>query len=172
MNGRLLHGFRARLLAIVATAALAFVLVVAVSALLSARVAQQLAAIQQNHLPKLELAPKLGAEFERLGRSLQDAVAAQDSEALTATSAQKEALLQSLAAARGSLDPVRAAAARDAIDSYYAAALDLSRRMIAGEAGEALVDAAASMQSKQKDAAGAIEASHRTRSTRAQLRVR
>jgi signal transduction histidine kinase len=53
-----------------------------------------------------------------------------------------------LDAARSATDPAAAAALRDALDDYTAAADDVSRRLIAHETGEAIVAAAASMQKK------------------------
>ena len=67
--------FRAKLNAIVGTAAFALIALIVAGAITSSRT-ESLADIQQRHLPKLELGPKLEGEFDRLQRALQDAVAA------------------------------------------------------------------------------------------------
>ena len=76
--------FRAKLIAIVGTAAAALVILIAASAVISSRTEQELAKIQERHLPKLQLGPQLQADFDRLKRGLQDAVAARDRGALCA----------------------------------------------------------------------------------------
>ena len=48
----------------------------------------------------------------------------------------------------GAVDPVQASRLDRAVDQYYGAAVDVSRRLLAGETGEALVAAMADMQAK------------------------
>ena len=74
--------FRAKLLLIVGATALAFVLLIVVSALIGVREERRLADLEGRLLPKLELGPQIEGDFDHLRRSLQDAVAAQDIEAL------------------------------------------------------------------------------------------
>src|SRR5258708_4903357 len=145
--------FRNRLIAIVATASLAFIALLVSSTSISNRTQSQLNEIESRYLPRLELGPRLETQFEHLLRGLQDAVAARDADALEATRATKETLLGQLAAARGIADPVQAATLRTAIDDYYAAAYDVSKRILNGETGEALVRWMSAMQAKQAYAA-------------------
>jgi two-component system chemotaxis sensor kinase CheA len=134
---------------LVAAAAFALVALIVTGALVAARVDHQLALIQRRYVPKLELGPKLEAEFEHLGRSLQDAVAAQDQAALSESAQLKGTLSSQLTEAESTLDAVDVALARNAIDDYYVLALAVSRRLIAGETGEELVGSMSSMQTKQ-----------------------
>src|ERR1700733_6581276 len=148
--------FRAKLLTIVGATALAFLVFMTVSALVGRRVERQLLALQNQYVPRVELAPQLEAGFESLHRALQDAVAANDAEALEATRQLKNELLDRLAAGNAVIDPADGAAARSAVDDYYSAAYGVSRRMLAGETGEPVVDAIAAMQGKQTRALEAL----------------
>jgi signal transduction histidine kinase/CheY-like chemotaxis protein/HAMP domain-containing protein len=149
--------FRSKLIAIVATAALAFIVLLVSSATISNRTQDQLTDIEKRYLPRLELGPRLETQFEHLQRGLQDAVAARDAEALEATRATKDGLLAELAAARTVADPMQAALLRNAIEDYYAAAYDVSRRILGGETGESLVRWMGSMQTKQAHAARTLK---------------
>jgi signal transduction histidine kinase len=141
--------FRTTLMTIVAITALAFGLLIFASGVVARRVEVQLFSIQNQYLPKVVLRPELEGSFDRLRRGFQDAVAAHDAEMLEATKASRQRFLEQLTAARASVDPEDESALRDALGDYYASALDVSRRLIADETGEALVDAMASMQAKQ-----------------------
>ena len=149
--------FRSKLTAIVGTAALAFIVLLISSATISNRTQQQLNEIEKRYLPRLELGPRLETQFDHLQRGLQDAVAARDAETLESTRALKNALLDELAAARTIADPVQAAMLRNAIEDYYAAAYDVSRRILTGETGEALVRWMGAMQTKQAQAARVLK---------------
>ena len=146
--------FRARLLAIAGITTATFLVLIVASALISEQVGRQLGLIEDRYIPKLELGPKL--EIEPLRRSFQDAVAAQDADALSGARAIKDELLRTLRSAGSSLEPAQASAARSAVAAYYDAAEDVSRRLIAGETGEALVEAMAGMQAKQVGAEEAL----------------
>jgi CheY-like chemotaxis protein/signal transduction histidine kinase len=141
--------FRAKLIAIVATAAAALVILIAASVAISSRTEQELAKIQERHLPKLQLGPQLDADFERLKRAFQDAVAARDLEAINGTRAIEALFFQHLEASGSAVTPGQVATLRAAMDDYYAAAEDVSRRLVSGETGERLVDAMSAMQAKQ-----------------------
>ncbi len=144
--------FRVKLLAIVGTATLALVVLMVTGTVLSRHVSRQLDEIRRTYVPKIELEPKLAHEFESISRGLQDAVAAQDMEALSEVRRHKERLLAELASARV-IDPAKAQEARVALEDYHGLAEDVSRRIIAGEKGEQLVEAIAAMQRKQRAAA-------------------
>jgi signal transduction histidine kinase len=141
--------FRAKLMTIVAIASVAFITLIVTGSLVAKRVDQQLATIQGRYLPKVELEPQLESQFERIRRAFQDAVAIRDTDGLAATGELKRRFLEQLDSARDAVDPTEAAALRSALEQHYAAAYDVSRRLIAGETGEGVVDAVASMQTKQ-----------------------
>jgi CheY-like chemotaxis protein len=141
--------FRTKLLAIVGTAALAFVALTAVSAVMADRVDRQLVTIEQSYVPKVELGPQLEALFDQLRRAFQDAVAARDGDALEATRDLRNVLLDRVVSARDLLAHEEAGALRNAIEDYYTSGYDISRRMILGEAGEELVNAMSVMQARQ-----------------------
>ena len=141
--------FRAKLIAIVGVATLAFSITIGMSTIITNQVGEQLGAIQGRFVPKMETGPQLEAQFEQLRRALQDAVAARDGDALEGTRDQYDALLQRLAAAQEVLDAADAALLRSAIQEYYESAYELSRRMIDGETGEGLVTAMSAMQARQ-----------------------
>ncbi|HEV3188845.1 MAG TPA: hypothetical protein VGY54_00035, partial [Polyangiaceae bacterium] len=134
---------------IVAIASVAFITLIVTGSLVAKRVDQQLATIQGRYLPKVELEPQLESQFERIRRAFQDAVAIRDTDGLAATGELKRRFLEQLDSARDAVDPTEAAALRSALEQHYAAAYDVSRRLIAGETGEGVVDAVASMQTKQ-----------------------
>jgi PAS domain S-box-containing protein len=142
--------FRAKLTSIVAIATLALLLVTLASGAAARRVARQLATVQGHYLPLVELDPKLNAALDRLQRAFQDAVAAHDKEALIATRELKAGFLNELDHARGAVNAVDDAALRYALEDYYASAYDVSRRLIADETGEGVVDAISAMQAKQQ----------------------
>jgi len=140
--------FKTKLALVVGAAALALIILMAVGKGTEGRVERQLAVIQERYLPKLELGPQLENQFEHLWRGLQDAVATQDPEVLGATRQSLDQFLQQLTAAHEVVPPAEAAALRAAVQDYYTAAYDVARRQIAGEKGEAIVEAMASMQAK------------------------
>ena len=141
--------FRARLIVIAGTAAAALIGLLVAGMVTSRYTAQRMDDIQERYLPKLELGPRLGGQLERLQRAFQDAVAARDADALVATRADETRLLDELNAAVPALTVGQVVAVRGALDDYYQSALDVSRRLIAGETGERLVDAMSAMQAKQ-----------------------
>src|SRR5262245_35360286 len=125
--------FRQKVLGIVTATAAAFVALIVASAMISRQVEDQLATIEDVYVPRAELGPRLENAFARLTRGLQDAVAANDAEALAETRATERGFLDDLAAAGPAIEPERAAALRQAVDEYYQVALGLSRRLIQGE---------------------------------------
>jgi CheY-like chemotaxis protein/signal transduction histidine kinase len=148
---------RSKMMAIVAAAALALLLLVVAGTLTEREVSRQLATIEERYLPRLELGPQLDVRFDRIRRSLQDAVATQDTQELAGTRVFLTRFLDALAAADSALAPGEAAALRTGMEEYYAVAHDVSRRLIAGEKGEALGDAMALMQTRQARATDVLE---------------
>jgi CheY-like chemotaxis protein/signal transduction histidine kinase len=140
---------RTKLSAIVVAAALALGVLVVSAAIIATRLDLDLEAIQGRYLPKMDLGPRLAAEFEGARRGFQDAVAAHDFDAVAEARDRKTAMLGEIAAAHDLLDPAQANALSRAIDDYFGAATDVSRRLIGGETGEDLVNAMGAMQTKQ-----------------------
>jgi CheY-like chemotaxis protein/signal transduction histidine kinase/HAMP domain-containing protein len=136
---------------------LALLAVLFVSALMGVRQNRELDDVQGRLVPKAELGPRIEAAFERLSRSMQDAVAAQDQVALDATIEQKAALFELISRAGHAFEPSSAAAMRWAVQDYYDTARDVARRMIAGEAGEVLVADVSRMQGQQAKAAALLK---------------
>src|SRR6187399_1259562 len=128
--------FRAKLFAIFGATLLALASVLVVSTWMGIRQSRELDDVQGRLVPKTELGPRVEAEFERLVRSMQDAVVAQDATALAAAQERKTALFDLIAHAGGALDPAAAAAMRWAVQDYYQTAHGVSQRMIAGESSE------------------------------------
>lgn len=124
--------------------------------LLGAEQARELADIERRLLPRLGLGPRMEADFERLSRTMQDAVAAQDEAALESAESERLKLFEAIRAAESSLGPSAAAGLRWAINDYFVVAMDISRRMIAGETGVSLVDDVSKMQARQVRAKGLI----------------
>src|SRR3954470_11751081 len=149
--------FRTKLSLLVGAAAAAFLVLIIVGTLSERRVERQLATIQVRYVPKVELGPQLENSFEHLGRGLQDAVATQDADTLAATRQSLLQFLEQLSAARDAVAPAEAAALRTAVQDYYSAAYDVARRLIAGEKGEAIVEAMAAMQSKHAQTAARLQ---------------
>src|SRR5580692_4565238 len=140
---------RAKLAAIVATAALAFVVIIVVGAYSLTGTEAELSKIEGRYLPRVDLQPRLEAQLERLQRAYQDAVAAHDLDAIAAANQIRDAFLEQLAGASAALDAAQAGALRASLDAYTRAAAALSRRLIAGETGEPLVAAMADMQERR-----------------------
>src|SRR5882762_1578414 len=133
--------FRSKLLALVA--------LVVSSAIVAARVERHLDDIRRHYLPKVGLRPRLEAQFERIQRGFQDAVAASDNEKLAGTAALKKELLQQLADSSEAVDPALAAALEQAVEEFHAKGLAVSARLIARETGEGVVAQIGELQAKQ-----------------------
>jgi len=140
---------RSKLLAIVGTAAGAFLVLIISSMVIAQRADEQLANVRERFLPKLEVGPVLEKEFEHLRRSIEDAVSARDADALVATRKELDEFVAQLAASPRAVDPAAAAALRAAVDEYYGLATDVARRLIAGESGESLLASMTAMQASQ-----------------------
>jgi HAMP domain-containing protein len=149
--------FRAKLLLIVGTTAFAFALVIAVSTYIGVQEAQRLTDVESRLLPKLALGPQLEADFGNLVRHLHDAVAAQDNEVLGESRALMGQLSRHITTGREVLEPGVADALLGTIEKYYQVAYDVSRRWVAGEAGEAILEATAAMQKVQAEADAALK---------------
>ena len=152
---------RRKLTAVAAIAALAFLLGLTSNVLIANRVGGELTRIREHYLPRVELQPQLEAQFERINRGFQDAVAARDLDALSAPRELKSKFEAQLDGARGALDPRDATALRKALADYYVAADAVSRRLIAEETGENLVEAIADMKLKHTELASKLSTTTR-----------
>ena len=144
--------FRVKLLLIVGSSMLALVAVILGSALSGLRQGRDLVNVERRMVPRLLLAPQLEAAFDRLGRQMQDAVAAQDRAALEESLSGRSHLFQLIASAQDALEPHDAAAVRWKVQDYYDKAMSVSRRLIAGETGETIVVDMKRMQEMQQEA--------------------
>jgi CheY-like chemotaxis protein/signal transduction histidine kinase len=152
---------RSKLGAIVVAATLSFAVLVVATALISRKLEAELATIQGRYLPKMDLGPRLEADFEGARRAFQDAVGSHDLDAVAEARDRRHLLLDRLAEARGVLDPAQTATLVRALEDYFGSASDVSRRLIGGETGEPLLEAMSAMQARQarvreliKDATG------------------
>lgn len=142
--------FRARLLAIVGTAAAGFLVLFVSNLILSQRIQQDLDRIEEVYVPKLALGPNLEKELDAIARGLLDAVAVEDAEQLSAAREAHARFTSLLAANERVLDREGAAALRAAVDDYVSSGIDVSERMIRRETGDELVAAMTAMQAKQR----------------------
>jgi CheY-like chemotaxis protein/signal transduction histidine kinase len=144
--------FRAKLLLIFGATGFAFALVIAVSTLIGVGESRRLGDLESRLLPKLELGPQLEGEFSNLARHLQNAVAAQDNEILGESRGLFAALTRHVNDARAVLDAGAADALLAKLEKYYTVAYEVSRRWVAGETGEPIIEATAGMQTLQAEA--------------------
>src|SRR5690242_7908693 len=131
--------FRAKLMSVVALAAVAFIVTAGVYAWIGARQTTDLEDVEGRLVPKLELGPRLESQFERMRQTMQDAVAAQDPAALDASLQLRNDFIATVSSAGPALTAADAAQLRHAITAYHESAHSVARRMLRGEAGEALV---------------------------------
>jgi signal transduction histidine kinase/DNA-binding response OmpR family regulator len=149
--------FRTKLLAVFATAALSLVTLVLASAVIADKVEGHIDNIRRHYLPKMGLRPQLVAQFERMQRGFQDAVAANDREKLAATSDLKRLFLQQLGEAEGAVAPTLATTLAQAVEDFHAAGIQVSGRLISGDTGEAVVAQMSELQARQKRVAELID---------------
>lgn len=147
---------RGKLLIIVGAAGLGLLLVIISTALIGMRETRDLKVLEGRLLPKLALGPRLEADFDRLGRALQDAVAAEDRQALEETHSIRDEMFERIAAAPNAVSAEQARWLRKSVEEYYEAAYDVSSRLIDQETGEAIIGAMAAMQSKRAAATDAL----------------
>jgi methyl-accepting chemotaxis protein len=121
-------------------AAVGFLLLLAVNFVLGRREEKQLGLIEAGFVPSLELSRDLEDTLTALQRQLQDAVAAQDAEALTGASALRDRFLKRLEDEKD--NPVIDREDREklvrAFQEYWELSSGVSRRMISAKAGEDL----------------------------------
>ncbi|HEY1813987.1 MAG TPA: response regulator [Kofleriaceae bacterium] len=146
-----------KLFAIVAACAVALITLTVWSGIAERTIETQVNGIRDTYLPKIRLRPELTAAFDRLNRTIQNAFEASDADLLAAATAEHDALVKIVGDAHDALTMEQAAALRFSIEEYYASAIATTRRLIAGEGGEATQSAVQDMQSKRARIAGQIE---------------
>jgi CheY-like chemotaxis protein len=149
--------FRSKLALLVGVSGLAMVLLIALAALTAEREELELERIEATYLPLLELGPAVKADMERLRRAMQDAAAAADESALEEATRARDDLAARLRAARAVLPAEEVPVLLVRLDRYYDTALDVTRRLIAGETGEHVIDVTRSMQLRQQQLMSSLE---------------
>jgi signal transduction histidine kinase/DNA-binding response OmpR family regulator len=148
---------RLKLLAVVGVATIALIALTVSSSLSERAVETQIDSIRDTYLPKIRLRPQLTASFEHLIRTIQSAVEAADVDLLAPASAERDAILQSVAAARDAMTGGQSAALRLALDDYFDSAIAVSRRLITGDGDEGAAAQMQDMQAKRNRVAGLID---------------
>jgi hypothetical protein len=148
---------RLKLLAIVGVATIALIALTVSNSVSEHAVEAQIDSIRDTYLPKIRLRPELGAAFEHLVRTIQNAVEAADMDLLAVAAADRDAVLRSVREAGDALTAGQSATLRLAMDDYYDSAVAVSRRLIAGDGGEAAAAQMQDMQAKRDRVAGLID---------------
>jgi signal transduction histidine kinase/DNA-binding response OmpR family regulator len=148
---------RLKLLAIVGVATIALIVVTVSNSVSEHAVEAQIDSIRDTYLPKIRLRPELGAAFERLVRTIQNAAEAADMDLLAMATADRDAILRSIQGAGDAMTAGQIATLHLAMDDYYDAAVAVSRRLIAGDGGEAATTQVQDMQAKRDRIAGLID---------------
>lgn len=135
--------FRTKILLLPLGATLGFLAVLGSSTYLGAQNLAELEMIHAGYVPALELSRALETSLQSLQRAMQDAVAAEDVEALTDTRELRDGFLSQLRAGRD--NPVLESAELERLErefvDYYELALATSTRMARQETGEDVVAA-------------------------------
>src|SRR5689334_294529 len=76
---------RAKLAVIVSIGAIGYLLSIVCGLIIDHRVREELTAIKERYVPRVEIGPRLTAQFEKIHRGFQDAVSAHDIETLEGT---------------------------------------------------------------------------------------
>ena len=148
---------RFKLFAIVAVAAVALIVLTVSSELSEQAVGAQVASIRDTYLPKIRLRPELATAFDRLTRTIQNAVEASDADLLAPATGERDTVLRLITETHDAMTVGQSAALRLAIDDYFDAAIAVSRRLIAGDGGEAVTAQVQEMQSKRTRVASLID---------------
>ncbi len=148
---------RGKLAVIVLSTAVLQAILVAVDLEQERRERASLAAIERDYLPLIDLGNDAQRRFTDLTRKLEDAASAQDLAAVEATRGDEAALIAELGHAPPIVPRDALLALDQAIDRWYLAATDVSRRLIRGESGLELTADIARMQAFQRQAQAGIQ---------------
>jgi methyl-accepting chemotaxis protein len=145
--------FAHKLSALPILAALGFLSILATLQIAGGRNARLLDAIQQRYFPAYVVSDTLRQTLTAVQRSLQDAVAAADANALANADGLRDEFLATVKEAgdKGTLDAAAARELGGRFGRYYELARQTSRSMIAGTTGEGLVAALQTMTTQYKD---------------------
>ncbi len=141
---------RARLRVILGVTAGALLFLAVLDGLMASRVEEELDAIERSYLPLVELGPAAEGQFETLRRAFQDAVAAEDDEALEAASGLRDRLLAIVDRTPPIVDRASLAALRQQIVAYYTRARDVATRLIHQPMDEVALEQVDAMQNDQR----------------------
>jgi CheY-like chemotaxis protein/signal transduction histidine kinase/HAMP domain-containing protein len=142
---------RAKLIVLLAAITLLWVALIAGSMLLGLRQTAVLRDLEDRMLPRLQLGPELRLEFDQLAGALRESISTRELEPLRAAELHLDRLMRTVSASP-SLDTGDAASVRAAVTAYYVSAETVARKLIAGEAGEAVVSDLAELQTRQAHA--------------------
>ncbi len=148
---------RAKLIAIVAVDAIALLVLIFLSAAVEEKSDRELAAIRGHFMPRIGLGPRMHATFDKINRSFQDAAATGEVELLAEATRLAAELHQQLDASEGALVAADVAVLRLGLDEYLRTTEQLTRRIIADEGGDALVEGIAGMQARQRQVVEQID---------------
>ncbi len=148
---------RFKLVAVVAVAAAAVVALTVSSGLSDHAIETQVDSIRETYLPKIRLRPALSGGFERLSHTVQNAVEAADADVLAGAVGERDALLRLATDARDAMTIGQLAMLSFAVNDYFDDAIAVSRKLIAGDGGEAVVGQVQQMQAKRTRVVGLID---------------
>jgi hypothetical protein len=149
-----------KLFAIVLVSSVALIALTIFSGISEKNVEIEVDSIRDTYLPKIEVRSALAASFTKLSQDMQSAVEAADADLLAAATDDYNSILAIINASRG-MTLGQAAVLRLAVSDYFDTAVPLSKRLIAGEGGEATPQLVQEMQAKQRRVAALIEQSTR-----------
>jgi methyl-accepting chemotaxis protein len=143
-----------------ALAGLAFCFVLAITLILGSRSISQMQQVQTGYYPSVEMSRDLEEDLNAIQRSLQDAVAAKNRDALVETDALKDEFLQRLQKEQNNpvLDHQELDQLASEMREYYDLARQSSESMIAGSMNEGLSQSLVSMKSKYNSIHGKLQA--------------
>ena len=149
---------RTRIMALVATTAMTFIILIYEGSVLMNQMQEELIKIQENYLPIIEHGPRIQSAFEQISRSLLDGVTAQDPEALEKSQENKAHFLNELKSIEKVADPKIFEEVRASLEDDYPSALEVSQHLIRGTAGASLTAEISQMQAKQAKLGSLVKA--------------
>src|ERR1051326_6200330 len=126
--------FRQKLFMIVGVSVFALLTILIADRFIAGHVLHRISDIRDHYIPLVDLEPRLEAQFERIQRGFQDAVATKDLEALEKTDLLIQEFNVRLAMAdEGVVSSVDSKSVRLAVEDYYNTAYQVSKRLIRSE---------------------------------------
>ncbi|MEZ4272686.1 MAG: ATP-binding protein [Myxococcota bacterium] len=118
---------------------------------------RELAAVEQGYVPLLKYGPELEAAFNKLSRSMLDAVSAQDPDALSETRLLRDEIIEMLGNAPPAVDSENIERLTVEFISWSDKAYRLSVEMLQGHSGERLVKSIKDMQEAKQASWGLLK---------------